>query len=542
MGISVREMLDSDFFKEYKVLAGHGGLNKQIQGIAVLDAPDGYRWTRGREFVVSAGYIFVQNPGLFEEYVQTEYFRNATCFGIKIGRYLSEIPDNILEAFNKSDVPLICIPSGDSWMDIMNAINVKVMNKNIRQFNIGEIKAHKFLDSSYHVRKIDKILSAIEYEMKFPAMLYDISKEKAQYSSHRFKEVSGNLTMEDFWNPSFNFSKEMLCDNLKMARYRFYDERYEKPFSWITVPITVENKIKAYFVVIEATSLIDYFDQFALRIGFLMIQDMYEQILVAQSIADTDFEKFINNILEEKLSGKEEIIKAANELNLGINNKSYVAIMKQTNKNLILAGYRDILKNCIRGTFEPNYLKMALIDDDKCLFLFKREEGFSEEQNIGLIREKLDNLKKRLELELKTDDVNLVFGMSDASDFIYEIKRNHGRAEQALNIGKLLYPSDNFWTYSQMGAFAWLDIKDDEIDLMMKDIDFLLSCEEHRELVHTLRVYLECKMNYSLTAKKLFVHINTVRKRIEEITDMTKLDLDNPMNRLKLEVLLKLFY
>lgn len=540
MGISVREVLDTDFFKDYKVVAGHAGLNKQIQGVAILDAPDGYLWTRGREFVISSGYIFVNNPGLLEEYVNSSHFKNATCLGIKFGRYIKEIPDEILKEFDKHGIPLLSIPPSDSWMDIMNAINVIVMNKNIRQFKVGEVKAKKFLDSSYHVRKIDKILGAIEYEMKFPAMLYDLSNEKIYYSSGRFKELSADLKTEDFWNPSFDFSKETLCDNLKMARYRFYDVRYEKPFSWITVPITVDNKIKAYFVVIEATELIDYYDQFALRIGFLMIQDMYEQILVAQTIADIDFEKFIDSVLKGKLTGKDEIIKEALELNLGINNKSYAVVMKQTNSGIILSGFRDVLKNCIRGTFEPNYARMSLIEDNKCLFLFKKEDDFSEQQNIDTIIEKLNNLRKRMELEIGGIEVS--FGISDVSDFIYEIKKNHMRAEQALNIGKLLYPGDKFWAYSKLGAFAWLDIKEDEIDIMMKDIDLLLGNEEHKELINTLKVYLECKMNYSLTAKNLFVHINTVRKRIEEIGDLTRLDLENPMNRLKLEILLKLFY
>ncbi|TAN64316.1 PucR family transcriptional regulator, partial [Paraclostridium sordellii 8483] len=40
----------------------------------------------------------------------------------------------------------------------------------------------------------------------------------------------------------------------------------------------------------------------------------------------------------------------------------------------------------------------------------------------------------------------------------------------------------------------------------------------------------------------LYVHINTVRKRIEDITYLLKIDLEDPMNRLKLEILLKLFY
>ena len=47
-------------------------------------------------------------------------------------------------------------------------------------------------------------------------------------------------------------------------------------------------------------------------------------------------------------------------------------------------------------------------------------------------------------------------------------------------------------------------------------------------------------MNYSLTAKQLFMHINTVRKRIEEINDLVDFDIEDPLYRLKLEIILLL--
>ena len=72
------------------------------------------------------------------------------------------------------------------------------------------------------------------------------------------------------------------------------------PYSWITVPITVGDKIEAYFVVVEATGLIDYFDQFALRIGFVLLQSLYEQMLMAQNIGDAGFEKFISDCFSWK--------------------------------------------------------------------------------------------------------------------------------------------------------------------------------------------------------------------------------------------------
>lgn len=60
MGISVKEMLEAEFFKEYKILAGKNGLNNQIQGVTVLDADDGFHWSREKEFVISSGYVFYE--------------------------------------------------------------------------------------------------------------------------------------------------------------------------------------------------------------------------------------------------------------------------------------------------------------------------------------------------------------------------------------------------------------------------------------------------------------------------------------------------
>ena len=177
MGLSLRKILNSEFFKDFKVLAGHAGLDKQVQGVAILDAPDGFNWTRGKELVISTGYIFYQNPGLFESYVKTEKFKQISGMGIKVERFLKKIPDHIIAAFNEYDIPLINIPSEPPWMDLMNQLNVLVMNKNIRQFNIGNINPKSFSDLSYQARKVNKILSQIEKEMNFPAMIYDLTSE-----------------------------------------------------------------------------------------------------------------------------------------------------------------------------------------------------------------------------------------------------------------------------------------------------------------------------------------------------------------------------
>jgi purine catabolism regulator len=538
MGISVGEMLQKDFFKAFELIAGHKGLNKHIQGVAVLDAPDGFNWTRGREFIVSSGYVFMEKHNLIQPYLESGTFANCSCIGIKIGRFLDTMPPDLIEACDTHNIPLLRIPKEIAWMDIMNTLNVIVMNKNIEHFNIGKVHFNNLSDLSYQTRKINKILSAVEFEMNFPAMLYYLSNDEAFYSSDQFRKVSHGMKPEDFWNPPFNFSKEMLCDNLKMARYRIYDPRYDTPYSWITVPITVDNRIRAYFVVLEATGLIDYFDQFALRTSYLLLQELYEQILVTQSIGDIGFESFITHLTTGKLTNVQEIRNHAEELKLDPDLQYYAVLMRQVNTSVSLTKHRDLIRSSIRGIFSSAECRAAITDDQSCLLLCNNTAHLEQNHFFRELQDKCRKLEKRLEADLEGTD--MVFGLSDLPSTIFELKRNYKRCLQTLDIGKFLYPDQHFRKYSQLGALAWMNIQEDEVGLMLRDLEQLKKHDEQGFLLETLKIYLECKMNFSLTAKSMFLHINTVRKRIEEVNEWIQLDLDDPVTRLKLEILLHL--
>ena len=58
-----------------------------------------------------------------------------------------------------------------------------------------------------------------------------------------------------------------------MARIRLINPgNLEGPrVSWIIIPIVMEDIVQAYFVVMESREFIDYYDEFAIRIG-IMIQ------------------------------------------------------------------------------------------------------------------------------------------------------------------------------------------------------------------------------------------------------------------------------
>ena len=537
MGVTVKEMLDTSFFKDFKLLAGKGGLDKEIQGIATMDAPDGYNWTKGKELVISAGYIFKNDEQLLIDYASAENFDEISGFAIKLGRYIDEVPEELLNICNEKEVPLMAIPMEIPWMTIMNELNVIVMNKTIKQFRIPNIDHSSLSDVPYQELKINKILSQIEKEMGFPAMIYDLNNEQAYYSSDNFKELSyESLELEDYWNPSFDYTFETLCDNLKITRYRFIDEeKYEKPYSWITIPITVGDEIEAYFVIIEEEGLIDYFDQFVLRIGFILVQSSYEQILLAKKFENKGFRKLVYDLVEERLPDVKTINERAEDVGVDIHREYYILLFENRG-DLALQDIEVDIESAYSNTLSVLGGRMAILDEGYGVVMIAKDDtGY--EDTIDMIKIKSHNMKERLEAKHKNLDLQM--GLSDIAFYIDEFNKAFKRGRKTLDIGVKLYKENSFLKYSDLGVFAWLDIKEEEFEMLLVDIEELLT-KDNKDLLKTLKVYLESNMNYSLTAKKLYIHINTVRKRIREIEELIDYDYEDPMSRVKLEVLLKL--
>jgi DNA-binding PucR family transcriptional regulator len=56
-------------------------------------------------------------------------------------------------------------------------------------------------------------------------------------------------------------------------------------------------------------------------------------------------------------------------------------------------------------------------------------------------------------------------------------------------------------------------------------IHLLDLVKDDGDLLETIKVYLECNLNVSLAAKKLYMHRNSLQYRIEKFIDRTHLDI-----------------
>ena len=65
MGFSVRELLLEDELNEVKLLGGEKGLDKEIKGVTIIEAPDIVKFIDGGEVLLTGLYAFLHRmlPG-----------------------------------------------------------------------------------------------------------------------------------------------------------------------------------------------------------------------------------------------------------------------------------------------------------------------------------------------------------------------------------------------------------------------------------------------------------------------------------------------
>lgn len=539
MGVSIKYLLDQEFFSDFEVLAGREGLEREAQGIAVLDAPDAFTWSRGKELIITSGFSIAKEPGCIEKAFRQGYLQKAAGMMIKRGRYLKEIPQDMVKLFEKYGLPLISVPYEIAYMDLMKQLNTIVMNRTIRRFQIQQSGAFSLSNTTYKVQKIRKILQAVEVEMDFPALLYDLEEQKEYYSSANFKRISDKYGLQetDYWNPKQKFSKYILCDYLQMFRIRLVNtEEKEGPrVSWITIPISVGGNLQAYFVVMESREFLDYYDEYSIRIAYLLLQAVYEQIVIAQSIGNIGFENLVLLAMHSRGEDEERLLYQAGQQGISMNTRYACVLFRQTNELVNARNKREIFTTIFQGSSLYKYSKIAFLDENAGVILSEiRESEHGKKENLEeMMLDLCKNLKE------KCPEMEMEFAVLREGKKLSELRETIGQCENIMKMGKKLYPDRRIWDYEMIGPLTWLQIPEDELDHMLSQYRDLMKEEKNVELLRTLKIYLENNMNFSVTAEKMYVHINTIRKRIDKLNTLIDIDWNSYMSRLKTEILLQ---
>ena len=139
----------------------------------------------------------------------------------------------------------------------------------------------------------------------------------------------------------------------------------------------------------------------------------------------------------------------------------------------------------------------------------------------------------------------LIAGVSNMFSSIQQLRRSDFQSRRALQLGSALHKNKTIYLYRDYMLYNMIEIclKDESLEMYCPPEIFrlLAHCESNGpELLDTLNVYLRCDRSKSRTAMEMFLHVNTIKYRVNQIQDILGLDLDSDENVIRLTLSLKM--
>ena len=135
-------------------------------------------------------------------------------------------------------------------------------------------------------------------------------------------------------------------------------------------------------------------------------------------------------------------------------------------------------------------------------------------------------------------------GLSDVFDDLFSARLFYQQASAALEHGIMMGSDERCFAFQDFALGVLVMNSLGELPVEMYYPEGLHRLAEHDagspvSYVETLRVYLDQNMSVSKTAQALFVHRSTLLERITRIERILGMDLRDPEERLKAQLLLK---
>lgn len=182
------------------------------------------------------------------------------------------------------------------------------------------------------------------------------------------------------------------------------------------------------------------------------------------------------------------------------------------------------LQNRLDDSFTYNGVRaITTISDNNVVFLVPNQ------QNID---QKLQRILKDTECRLyaKYPGIQIHAGISTSSNISSDIRKSFVHARQALISSRIRKDNNNLASYDELGVMSILFAIEDESVLRSYFVRTLGALIEYDKiskssLYRTLEAYYKNNKNIQETAQVLYIHRNTLKYRLERISEILNCDI-----------------
>ena len=532
MAIYVKDLLMEEEMNGARLISGEEGLDNEIKGVTIIEAPDIVKWINGGEVLLTGLYAFRScSMEDFKNYIDELVKKKISALILKRGKPVEGAEDKVeylIQFSRKHTIPILEVPFEISFRDVMSRLMERLFNEEVTRLKYFKTTHDNFsalvLGSESIGVAIDQILDVLAKLIRNPVAAFNRQLDciGASEGAERSLEIQKDAQS---YEPGI------------YSNYEYLRQQIDNRQQYI-VKVKLNLRERLYLVITEEEDSFDVMDAIATESAIWALQF---ELVRQYSVTELE-KKFQNDIMHNILNGKidsiSELQKNTSLLGVPINGSFRVIVFGLKGEDRDKRDFKSKISDThlLSDAIACQMTNVKIYNDlDRIVVVKEVNKEQTQEEYRQEIREIVDNVQAYVsrqdkELQVKAGVGKVVEGVINLPDSFKEANEAFTFVDIAGEISE--DGNSQVTLFSDLGIFKLLCQLDNPellLEYVPEGLQKLYNYKKPQrdDLLITLKTYLDRNLNLSKTAQDLFVHYKTASYRIEKIAKITGVDFDN---------------
>lgn len=512
-----------------------------INSVNVMEVPDISSYVESGQLLLTTTYPISSNAEALGRLVPLLAERGLAGLAIKPQRYIDEIPAVMIEQADAHEFPLLRLPDNASFTRFINPIMSEVLHRQAALLRRSEEVHRSLTQLVLQGAGMEKLVETVAQLLALPVAIADNGFRILAYSE-------GELGAQD---PFIEFLNQVRQEGLypgsgvPVQRSLWVDSTLSMV---LLHPVQVGSEVYGYICVWERDGEFSERDMVCVEQAGIVTALAFQKQRAVSETSQRFRNDFIRDLLTGRVSTRQEALSRASLYDFDLSVPRVLLLVRQDRfKEAELSVEQRVhFQRWLESTLQsgaPDHCVIADLGGTTVLLLAPRKatpEG-AKQQALDLARQ----LVSSAGVERQGGKIPVHLGIGPFYEDFMSWPVAYREAKEALEIGSHLV-SGQVSHYDDLGVFRLLARVQDTEELERFAHGVLggllqYDARNNSNLVETLHALIEADGNLQQAASNLFVHYNTLRYRLQRISEIQGLRFDSVSDMARADVALKAY-
>ena len=552
---TVREAMRLGGFSSAQLVAGSAGLDRPVEWVRIIETPETARRARPGDLLLTTAYPIRDDPAAQLQLVEDIAEVGGAGLVVKLGMYVDRLAEGMAEESNRLGLPLFTLPQEVPWVDLMEPLLERIINAEHSRLKQSMAIHRRFTEIVLDGKGLDEIARTLADLLQSAVVIEDATFHLLAHAGgsdvdkHRRETIARHGTPPRvLFDPGIQrMLREVAAHRGPMKVPAF--PRLGMDRERIIAPIYAANQVLGYISVLdhppEAEELAFMaMENAATVVAMALIKE--REVAAAESSVRGEF---LEDLTQGSFGDEAAAQRRARHVGYPLAGQHVLVVVdidgfgafaksRQLTEEMIQSLKREYLRR-VSGIVRRNFPR-ALVGARSDSVLALLPLGTEVEGHEPRVRALGQQVREGIAEWKPGFTVSVGFSAPTAAPA--GIEPAHREVRSVMETLSRFGRTSQVVSANELGVTGLLaSVADDRLlDFARRHLGPLVEHDRRRggELVETLRAYLE-EGEQQAAAKRLKIHPNTLRYRLDRIAEVTDDDLADPETRLNLAVALR---